>query len=92
MKRHSSPPALPPLWSVAELSAAWKVPEPTIYAWLHQGLLPYRRIGKRLIRFSDEDIAEFTARSAPDDTSESTELRSTLRANRSFDNASEAQP
>lgn len=92
MKRRSSSPTLPPLWTVAELSVAWNVPKPTIYTWLGQGLLPYRRVGKRLIRVSDEDIAEFTTRSAPDDTCGLTELRSTLRGKRSFGDASEAQP
>jgi excisionase family DNA binding protein len=35
-----------------------------IYGWVDQGLLPYLRVGRRLIRFTAADLDEFYRRSA----------------------------
>ena len=36
----------------------------TVYAFVDQGLLPYHRVGTRLLRFSQADIDECLRRSA----------------------------
>jgi len=35
-----------------------------IFSFADQGLLPYHRVGKRLLRFSESDIETFLRRSA----------------------------
>jgi excisionase family DNA binding protein len=35
------------------------IKESTLYAWVHQNKIPYVKLGKRLLRFREEDIIEW---------------------------------
>lgn len=50
--------------TAADLGRILQVPVRTVYAFVDQGLLPAHRIGKRLLRFTDDDLREFLERSA----------------------------
>jgi excisionase family DNA binding protein len=52
------------LLTAADVAARYRVPVRTPYSWVDQGLLPARRCGKVLLRFTEEDLAEFERRSA----------------------------
>jgi excisionase family DNA binding protein len=39
-----------------------RVPRRTVYSFIDQGLLPCRRVGSRLLRFTEEDLHEFLRR------------------------------
>lgn len=51
------------LLTAADVAARYQVPVRTPYSWVDQGLMPARRCG-RLLRFTEEDLAEFERRSA----------------------------
>lgn len=46
-----------------QVAALWGVTARTVYSWVDQGLMPCQRLGARLIRFSERDLAEFLRRS-----------------------------
>ena len=54
---------LPPFVSADEVAALFGVPRRTVYAWVDQGVLPTRRIGPRLLRFTPHDLRLFQAES-----------------------------
>jgi len=39
-----------------ELSTLLKLPKGTLYAWVHQGVLPHVRLGSRTVRFRRHEI------------------------------------
>lgn len=45
------------------VAARLQIPRRSVYALVDQGLLPYHRVGKRLLRFTTEDIETLFARS-----------------------------
>jgi excisionase family DNA binding protein len=47
-----------------DIAALFGVSPRTVDSWQREGLLPFHRVGKRLVRFTDEDIADFVKRSA----------------------------
>jgi excisionase family DNA binding protein len=49
-----------------EVAARLQVSPRTIYLWVDQGLLRAIRVGPRLIRFTEEGVDEFLARSQPE--------------------------
>ena len=46
------------------LAEMFEVSIRTVYSYVDQGLLPYTRVGPRLLRFSEDDIREFVRRRA----------------------------
>ncbi|MFT3912571.1 MAG: helix-turn-helix domain-containing protein [Anaeromyxobacteraceae bacterium] len=50
------PPPPKPLLTYMEVAEQYNLKRNTLYALVHQGRIPYVRIGKRLIRFSREDL------------------------------------
>lgn len=46
-----------------EVSKEWKVSRPWPYQMAHRGLLPYHKLGEKLIRFKRSDVQEFFERS-----------------------------
>ena len=54
---------LPPFMTADELAALLSVRRRTVYDWCDKGILPARRVGKRLLRFTPADVAELLRRS-----------------------------
>lgn len=52
--------------TAGDLADRLSVSPRAIYLWVDQGLLPARRVGRRLIRFLEEDVEEFLRRSEPE--------------------------
>ena len=52
------------LLTTAEVARLLRVPRRTVYSFVDQGLLPYQRVGTRLLRFTEADVDEFLRRSA----------------------------
>lgn len=48
-----------------DVADRFSVSERAIYSWVDRGLLPAVRVGTRLIRFTEEGLAEFLRRSDP---------------------------
>ena len=53
-----------PLRTAKDVGDLLRVPVRSVYTYVEQGLLPCHRVGKRVLRFSDADLAEFLRRSA----------------------------
>jgi hypothetical protein len=52
-------PELAPLLTAADVQALLKLRSiRTVYSLVDQGVLPYRRVGKRMLRFSLEEVLE----------------------------------
>ena len=54
---------LPPFMTADELAVLLSVKRRTVYQWADAGLIPARRVGRRLIRFTPADVAELLRRS-----------------------------
>jgi excisionase family DNA binding protein len=52
------------LMDAKHVAAKLSVKPRTVYSLVDQGLLPYHRVGKRLIRFTQADVDELFRRSA----------------------------
>lgn len=52
------------LLTTQDLAEQFQCSRRQIYVWIDQGYLPAHHLGSRLLRFTDEDVAEFLRRSA----------------------------
>jgi len=62
-----TPPALEPLWTAAELSAAFKIAKTTVYTWVQQARIPHLRLGS-CIRFRPREVHAWLERHAIQDS------------------------
>jgi excisionase family DNA binding protein len=66
-QRRSCPTPLPTdrLLTVAAVAEMLQVSERTVRRWIRNGLLPYVRLGLRVIRVREEDVRAAMARGIP---------------------------
>ena len=43
--------------TIAQAAKLMTVSEPTMYRWIHEGLIPARRVGRRMLRVDRKDLA-----------------------------------
>ena len=48
--------------TIKQLSALLEVSEKTIYGWTYRGLIPYHKVGPRLVRFKKQEIERWLQR------------------------------
>jgi excisionase family DNA binding protein len=54
-------PVVGKLLSAREVALKCNIPEVTIYYWARTGEIPHIRLGKRLVRFPEEEINRWLA-------------------------------
>jgi excisionase family DNA binding protein len=56
-----------PLWDAGDVAHFLKIPKREVYRLVHEGSLPSVRVGRRRLRFRQEDVVRVIRSSAADD-------------------------